>query len=320
MRCHHCGWVNPDGIQKCEKCNTPLSPEYNNQASRYTPEHISQLAPNEIFVFGSNLEGMHGGGAARYAYEHFGAQWGKGVGMAGQTYAIPTMQGGAETIKPYVDEFIRFARRYPQCKFLVTPIGCGIAGFTPLQIAPLFQEAVAMQNVTLPKEFYDVLLTQKFKQCAKGHYYTGSGNCPYCGSEEAYVPRCPYCGEPLRKSIPVVGWPIGSLEGNAFDHKVPWNYGWDGFCENCGHDFNIKIMQNHERLGIARETTIQVSEKSIATSFIDAYIGLSGVEIKQQTKEGLVTMFISTNELRYLMKALNNSPILDQWDWREDRT
>ena len=69
---------------------------------RYTPERISELKDNEIFVFGSNLAGAHGGGAAWLAFKQFGAVWGEGVGMYGQTYAIPTMQGGVETIKPYV--------------------------------------------------------------------------------------------------------------------------------------------------------------------------------------------------------------------------
>ena len=76
---------------------------------KFTPERIVSLAENEIFVFGSNLAGAHGGGAARIAYDKFGAVWGNGVGIQGQSYAIPTMQGGVETIKPYVDEFILFA-------------------------------------------------------------------------------------------------------------------------------------------------------------------------------------------------------------------
>lgn len=70
---------------------------------RFTPENISALAPNEVFVFGSNLAGHHGGGAARSARLRFGAVMGQGVGLQGQSYAIPTMQGGVETIKPYVD-------------------------------------------------------------------------------------------------------------------------------------------------------------------------------------------------------------------------
>ena len=96
----------------------------------YTPERITELKPNEIFVFGSNLAGAHGGGAPRLAYNRFGAVWGQGVGLQGQSYAIPTMQGGVETIKPYVDEFIEFTKRHQEYKFLVTRIGCGIAGFT----------------------------------------------------------------------------------------------------------------------------------------------------------------------------------------------
>ena len=75
---------------------------------RTTPDRITELRPGEIFVFGSNLAGMHGGGAARLASLKFGAVWGQGVGLQGQSYAIPTMQGGVETIRPYVDEFIEF--------------------------------------------------------------------------------------------------------------------------------------------------------------------------------------------------------------------
>ena len=123
----------------------------------YTPERITMLKPEEVFVFGSNLEGAHGGGAARLAYISFGAVWGQGVGMQGQCYAIPTMQGGVETIKPYVDEFIEFSRQHPERKFLVTRIGCGIAAFTPDEIAPLFLEAIDQKNVILPKDFVEVL-------------------------------------------------------------------------------------------------------------------------------------------------------------------
>ncbi len=118
---------------------------------RFTPEFITQLQPGEIFVFGSNLQGMHGGGAARVAYRQFGAIMGQGVGLQGQSYAIPTMQGGVETIRPYVDQFISFAREHPELTFLVTRIGCGIAGFTDEDIAPLFREARGEANIVLPK-------------------------------------------------------------------------------------------------------------------------------------------------------------------------
>ena len=124
----------------------------------YTPERISELKENEIFVFGSNLAGAHGGGAARLAYKRFGAVWGEGVGMHGQTYAIPTMQGGVETIKPYVDAFIRFAKAHSRLTFLVTRIGCGIAGFRDEEIAPLFTDAINVENIILPKEFVENIL------------------------------------------------------------------------------------------------------------------------------------------------------------------
>ena len=123
----------------------------------YTPENITNLDPDDIFVFGSNLEGMHMGGAARVAYDKFGAVWGQGVGLQGQSYAIPTMQGGVETIKPYVDDFIRLAREWDQNTFYVTRIGCGIAGFTDEDIAPLFDEAYDLYNVRLPKSFAEII-------------------------------------------------------------------------------------------------------------------------------------------------------------------
>lgn len=127
-------------------------------AKRVSPQWINKLEANEIFVFGSNLEGMHGGGAAAVARK-WGAIWGQGVGLQGQTYAIPTMQGGVETIKPYVDEFLAFAKSHPELKFLVTEIGCGIAGFTVQEIAPLFKAALEenIENVYLPQRFYEVL-------------------------------------------------------------------------------------------------------------------------------------------------------------------
>lgn len=124
---------------------------------RISPEFITQLADNEIFVFGSNLAGMHGGGAARVALMRFGAIMGQGVGLQGQSYAIPTMHGGVDVIKPYVDEFIDFAVQHPELKFLVTAIGCGIAGFTVDEIAPLFRRACTVENVYLPERFWDVL-------------------------------------------------------------------------------------------------------------------------------------------------------------------
>lgn len=124
---------------------------------RVTPSWIDDLQENQVFVFGSNLAGMHGGGAARVARLRFGAVMGNGVGMQGRSYAIPTMQGGTETIRPYVNDFIAYAKEHPELTFLVTPIGCGIAGFEPEDIAPLFEEASNVENIWLPESFWEVL-------------------------------------------------------------------------------------------------------------------------------------------------------------------
>lgn len=127
---------------------------------KFTPDNITHLDQDDVFVFGSNLAGHHAGGAAKVAKERFGAIEGQGVGFQGQSYAIPTMQGGVETIKPYVDQFIDFARECDQNTFYVTRIGCGIAGFKDEEIAPLFRDAFDLYNVRLPKSFVDILKAQ----------------------------------------------------------------------------------------------------------------------------------------------------------------
>lgn len=130
----------------------------------YTPDNITSLQQDEVFVFGSNLDGRHAGGAARTAFRKFGAEWGNGVGIQGQSYAIPTMQeGGVDSIRPYVDDFIALAREWDQTTFYVTRIGCGIAGYSDEEIAPLFAEALELYNVRLPKSFVDIL-TRNRKQ------------------------------------------------------------------------------------------------------------------------------------------------------------
>lgn len=126
---------------------------------RITPHEILSLKENEIFVFGSNLAGMHAGGAALTAL-HWGAKIGQGIGLQGQTYAIPTMQGGVESIRQYVDEFIEFAKAHKDLIFLETRIGCGIAGYTDIQIAPLFREALGVENIYLPRSFASILSTE----------------------------------------------------------------------------------------------------------------------------------------------------------------
>lgn len=124
---------------------------------RISSSRITTLEENEVFVFGSNLAGMHGGGAARAALDRFGAVWGQGVGLQGQSYGIPTMHGDLDAIRPYVDEFIEFAKGRPDLKFLVTRIGCGIAGFRDEEMAPLFRAALEVDNIYLPASFHRVL-------------------------------------------------------------------------------------------------------------------------------------------------------------------
>ena len=128
---------------------------------KYTPDFITELGPNDIFVFGSNLAGAHAGGAASLANQKFGAIWGQGVGLQGNSYAIPTMQGGIETIKPYIDSFIEFAKSHPELTFYVTKIGCGIAGFKEEDIAPLFKTASNIPNIRLPEDFVDIISPSK---------------------------------------------------------------------------------------------------------------------------------------------------------------
>lgn len=134
---------------------------------KYTPDNITSLGPDEVFVFGSNLQGNHAGGAARTAVRLFGAKMGQGVGMQGQSYAIPTMQGGVDSIKPYVEDFINLAREWDQTTFYVTRIGCGIAGFTDKEIAPLFDKALDLYNVRLPESFVKEILRLRRKRTSR---------------------------------------------------------------------------------------------------------------------------------------------------------
>jgi len=124
---------------------------------RTTENNITALAPNQIFVFGSNGEGYHYSGAARYAHEHFGAVMGRGHGIQGKSYAINTMSG-LGIIQHRVWVFINYAKHFPETIFLVTEIGTGIAGYTSEQIAPLFKEAMTIQNIHLPEKFWNILL------------------------------------------------------------------------------------------------------------------------------------------------------------------
>lgn len=109
-----------------------------------------------VFVFGSNLAGVHGAGSAAHALAHYGATRGQGIGISGDSYAIPTKDRNIRSmpldeIKPYVADFITFAREHPERTFKVVAIGCGLAGFTPEQIVPMFADAP--ENCQLPPEF-----------------------------------------------------------------------------------------------------------------------------------------------------------------------
>lgn len=178
---------------------------------RYTPEMITQLAGNEIFVFGSNLAGSHGGGAARLAYNRFGAIWGQGVGFQGQCYAIPTMHGGVEAIKPYVEDFIEFAFSHPEYTFLVTKIGCGIAAFTVYEIAPLFTKAIDLENVILPKEFVEVIHNQPCVSCIPAMTWNSSVD-----FLESYYPLM----EKVQKGDPVSYYKVKELRAKEYRNTI----------------------------------------------------------------------------------------------------
>ena len=123
---------------------------------RVASDRIAELGKNEIFVFGSNIQGMHGGGAAWFAHKKFGAEWGVGEGITGQTYALPTMEG-MTSFKNAVNHFTACAKEHPELTFLVTAVGCGIAGYIPHEVAPLFREAAELENVYLPQLLWDAM-------------------------------------------------------------------------------------------------------------------------------------------------------------------
>lgn len=111
---------------------------------------------DHIFVFGSNLAGRHGAGSALYARHNYGAQYGEGVGRTGNAYAIPTKDAALkvlplERIRHHVEVFLDYARSHPATQFQVVAIGCGLAGYDPDEIAPMFKDAP--RNCMLPKEF-----------------------------------------------------------------------------------------------------------------------------------------------------------------------
>lgn len=190
-------------------------------------DRIDTLEKDEVFVFGSNLAGQHMGGAARTAHTKFGAEWGVGVGKTGQAYAIPTMQGGVETIKPYVNQFIEYAKNNPDMRFLVTRIGCDIAGFKDEEIAPLFKNAVSVSNIYLPRVFYNILAAPYLERC----FYCGKNIPEDCGAK---------VGHQYEES-----WVRFHFDGDEFLLSVTLNYVRDGlgdFCANDGVPISMKAI------------------------------------------------------------------------------
>lgn len=125
--------------------------------NKYTLEDITELKPNEIFIFGSNLNGYHSAGAAALAYKKFGAEWEIGEGLSGQTYAFPTLERdmnkrGPRGLRYSRDRLFATARALPEKTFLLTKVGCGIAGYVEDEIKPLFADAP--ENVIKPQGWY----------------------------------------------------------------------------------------------------------------------------------------------------------------------
>lgn len=194
---------------------------------RIASDKIDTLEKDEIFVFGSNLAGQHLGGAARAAHNKFGAEWGIGVGLTGRSYAIPTMQGGVETIKPYINQFVEFAKNNFEMKFLVTRIGCGIAGFKDEEIAPLFKEAAKISNIYLPQKFYDILAAPYMERC----FYYGKDVPEDCGA---------HCGHVYEEC-----WVRFHFDQQDYLKKETLNYIRDGlgdFCANDGVPISMKAI------------------------------------------------------------------------------
>jgi hypothetical protein len=226
-----------------------------------TPENIESLLPNQIFVFGSNLKGAHGAGAARLAEEKFGAVFGQGVGLQGNSYALPTKDYNLSTlhlseIQPYVDELWQFAKNNQTLQFLITKVGCGLAGYSVEDVAPLFYKFIALDNITLPQEFTDIVapygVIDGFKamntfgdgrlncrgfEFKVGEVYTQSGTIVACANGFHYCEKIIdtlnyYSRENNVVYTKVRGWGSIDTEGD----KVAVQHLFVGFLYNHSHD------------------------------------------------------------------------------------
>lgn len=128
---------------------------------RVTPDNITELKADEIFVFGSNAQGMHSSGASELAMKKFGAIWGQGEGAQGRCYAIPTTEGPGYMAEA-VSRFAAYAGKHPEQRFLVTRVGCGFAGYSAGQVAPMFKACIKLENVSLPADFWQALGLKQF--------------------------------------------------------------------------------------------------------------------------------------------------------------
>ncbi|HEY9276502.1 MAG TPA: hypothetical protein VIO63_05065 [Candidatus Nanopelagicaceae bacterium] len=129
---------------------------------KFTPDKITKLKKNQVFVFGSNEAGIHGAGAAKLAEEKFGAIRGMGYGLQGKSFGIPTKDTFIRTlpldkIEFYIYSFLTEVMEYPDTEFLVTKIGCGLAGYSENEIANLFKGKFIPENVTLPESFFNII-------------------------------------------------------------------------------------------------------------------------------------------------------------------
>ncbi len=150
-------------IEERKRYQSQISEEYYDEsdsntayAGRVTPEKVTNLAPNEIFVFGSNDQGIHKGGAAYWALKKFGAQMGVSSGLQGNSYAIPTVGNGIgpQEIADSFHTFVEFAKAHPEKTFLLTALGCGHGGFEPDSISHYLEEGINVSNIHYPMEFW----------------------------------------------------------------------------------------------------------------------------------------------------------------------
>lgn len=278
---------------------------------KLSPSVISSLREDEIFVFGSNLAGRHAGGSARTAFRRFGAQWGVGVGLQGQSYAIPTMHGGVEAIRPYVEQFIDFARSHRHLTFLVTRIGCGIAGFKDEEMAPLFKDAIWEENIHLPAEFARCILDAHSMKDG-----IGEERCEDC--RDGIDPVALASDYSLRRAVEdkIRGSLIGGAVGDALGYPVEFVNSFEAIQRKYGprgitsYDLNYSWLAHEGKVDTAQITddtqmTLYTCEgiieavkhhRSLLDSIRQAYLAWLGPQIGQFIKHDYHSRLLSIPE------------------------